>query len=685
MAHRLLDAAPVRARFLCILTALALGACAGGNENPRGTDGAIPGRDAAASDGGTPGQDEDGGAPGCEAAPPSRALAFDGTDDGASMGAARPLGLARFTVEAWVRRDGPGVATGTGVGGLSIVPIAGKGRGEDDGSNVDCNYAFGFVGDVLGADFEDMATGANHPVVGRTRVASGEWHHVAVTYDGTTWRLYLDGALDGSARANATPRADSIQHFGIGTALDSMGRAAGRLHGAVSELRVWDRARTADEIAGARFERVASGEGLLARWALDGDGTDTIGDLDATITGATFVETGPVLDRGLPPTITGTIPSDALEVTGDSVELSVGATDFEGEELDVTFHLRALGEDDGFTIVVLPDTQYYTVDDRNLEQFFYDQTQWIVDNHDAYDIRAVIHNGDLVNNGDSQVFQWRVADRAMTTLEAALPGMPDGMPYGVAVGNHDLSVVSQVGPATRYNEFFGVDRFEGRAYYGGHYGSTNDEHWFTFSAGGMDFVVVDMKYDPAPDAAVLAWARRILETHPDHFGIVNAHYIVNSDGTFGAQGQAIYNALRSVQNLHLMTCGHISAESRRNDTFEGHRIDSMLADYQSRENGGNGFMRIWEFSPAEGELTVRTYSPTHDRWETDANSEFTLRVPLRGAGGAFEEVARAERGASPATATIDGLEPGRVYEWYATIRDCDHTVRTPVSRFTTTP
>jgi hypothetical protein len=31
-----------------------------------------------------------------------------------------------------------------------------------------------------------------------TRVADGRWHHVVYTYDGTTGRLYIDGALDGS-------------------------------------------------------------------------------------------------------------------------------------------------------------------------------------------------------------------------------------------------------------------------------------------------------------------------------------------------------------------------------------------------------------------------------------------------------------------------------------------------------
>jgi len=123
------------------------------------------------------------------------------------------------------------------------VPIISKGRGENDETVKNCNYIFGFVGEVLGADFEDMADGGNHPVFGAISVGIGQWHHVAATYDGTTFRLYLDGKLDGkSDTGGATPRHDSIQHFGLGTALNSTGVAAGHLKGALAEVRVWNTA-----------------------------------------------------------------------------------------------------------------------------------------------------------------------------------------------------------------------------------------------------------------------------------------------------------------------------------------------------------------------------------------------------------------------------------------------------------
>lgn len=615
------------------------------------------------------------------------ALLFDGVDDQVSMGAAPELGLAEFTVEAWVRRDARGKESGTGVGGIRIVPIAGKGRGEKDGSNLDCNYAFGFAGEVLGADFEDTASGANHPVRGTTAVPYGEWHHVAASYDGTTWRLFLDGKVDAEKTVDATPRADSIQHFGIGTLLNSTGAPSGALAGAVDEVRVWNRARSASEIADSMYTAMVAGEGLVARYALDSAdvAADSMGANDGSIVGAGLDEDSVALDRGLPPRATAAGPGADSVVTGDTVTLNVDVQDPDGDDYLVTYHLRELSEADDFSVVVLPDTQYYTDKNRGFEQYFYDQTAWIRENRSAYNIVSVIHNGDITDRGDEIEYQWTVADTAMSTLESPEDGLADGLPYGVAVGNHD----NRGGTTTLFNKYFGVSRFAGRSYYGGHYDKTNNQNWMTFSSGTIDFVVVSLEFDLTPDKAIMDWARSIFEMHPNHFGILNSHYIMGRTASFGDQGAAIYDALKDVDNLQLMTCGHITGETRRTDEFEGNAITTMLADYQSlykgtpEYRGGSGYLRIWEFSPANGELTVRTYSPSLDDWQTDDNSEFTFPVDLRGAGGSFDEVVRVEHAKLGAAAEVGGLEPGKTYEWYAMVTDCQHTTTTPVQRFTT--
>lgn len=617
------------------------------------------------------------------------AIAFDGVDDYARTELVPAVGLSTFTIEAWVRRDGEGTTYTTGAGGLRLVPIAGKGLGEGDGSNIDCNYGFGFWGDVLGADFEDMASGANHPVIGKTAIERGAWHHVAATYDGAVWRLYVDGVLDGEATANATPRADSIHPFSIGTAIASDGVPHGFLHGAVDELRLWNRARSADEIADGMYRTIGMAEGLVGRWAFDeGDDAkvapDSIGNAPATLVGATLIAEDVTLDLGKAPAVADISPADGT-ASGPEVTLDVALEMASRAPVDVTYHVRELSEADDFTIVVLPDTQIYTIEGRNLEQYFHDQTQWVRDNRKAYNIVGVIHNGDVINN-EPQIYQWQVADAALKRLEKPEPGLPDGVPWGVGVGNHDnkLTGDNTVINTDKFNQYFGVNRFAGRAYYGGHYGTKNDHSWVTFSAGGLDFVVVSLMYELDPDPAAIAWARSIFQMHPKAFGILNTHYLLNAAANFSAQSRMIYQALRDLPNVQLMTGGHISNESRRVDTYQGNVINSMLADYQGRDLGGGGFLRIWEFSPASQTVSVRTYSPSLDKFETDANSEFMLDVDLRGAGGPFRELTVTNAAPDAISMPVEGLEVGKTYEWYAKIESCGHRVTTPLYRFTTT-
>ena len=54
------------------------------------------------------------------------------------------------------------------------------------------------------------------------------WTHAAVTYNGSVFRIYLNGVLDGtSAVINEPPRTDSAHRVGLGTAFDNAGQADG--------------------------------------------------------------------------------------------------------------------------------------------------------------------------------------------------------------------------------------------------------------------------------------------------------------------------------------------------------------------------------------------------------------------------------------------------------------------------
>lgn len=649
--------------------------------------------------------------PTCPYLPPlaTSGLRFTG-DDHVAMGPNQGLGLDDFTLSAWVRRDGPGKLSGTGVGGLKLVPLIAKGRGEDDGSNLDCNYAFGFFGDVLGADFEDMASGQNHPVWGKTAVPRGSWHHVAATYDGATWRLYLDGVLDAEKPANAVPRFDSIQHFGLGATFDSMGKPAGGLDGAMDEVRVYSRALTELELQTAMYTSTPDLLGLVGHWRLDAadnDARDTAGAAPGTISGATFETPGAVLDRG-PAAL---VSNPRSEDPGDATRtLLVDVSDPEGDPITVEFFARTLTADDDFTLVVLPDTQYYTRNadppnrpDPDDTSYFTAQTQWAMDHRDDRRVVGLIGLGDIINNSDQDA-QWKRASAAYKLLETPSDAWPHGLPHGVSFGNHDQLPKDEPEATTVANDYFGPDRYSDRPYYGGNFDGDNDENFVVFKSGDLEIVHVSFQFNPAPPADVLAWARSIYESHPRALGTAATHYIVTSGGNLSDQGDAIYAALKDVDNLQLMASGHVAQAARRTDTFAGNVIHSMLSDYQRSApdpmnpeqpvvvdqgltNGGHGYMRIWTFMPSRQSVFVESYSPKLDAAYTDEQNEFELPVDLLGAGRSpFTSLGTAMvLGDGTASVTLPGAAPDAVFEWYAVARDCAHDTAVPLQLLSLLP
>src|ERR1051326_1459776 len=109
---------------------------------------------------------------------------------------------------------------------------------------------------------------------------------------------------------------------------------------------------------------------------------------------------------------------------------------------------------DEFTIVALPDTQFYSSLNPPI---FAAQTQWIANHVQDQNIQLVVGLGDIVDGG-GDLTQWQNADAAVRLLSGKVP-------YMMAIGNHDYD---QNNPAGRtastknFNSFFGPARSEER-------------------------------------------------------------------------------------------------------------------------------------------------------------------------------------------------------------------------------
>src|SRR6185503_6711092 len=185
--------------------------------------------------------------------------------------------------------------------------------------------------------------------------------------------------------------------------------------------------------------------------------------------------------------------------------------------------------------------------------------------------------GDCVNVAAAQP-QCDNADAANDILENPLTtGLTDGIPYGIAVGNHDQNRINQARSGADenvttqlYNQTFPKSRFQGRGYFGGQYplpgfADSMDNHYELFSAGGMDFIVFHLEWDdgncswPSNGSVptgtlntcqnVMVWMRDLLvNAYPNRRAIIASHLVGTPSGGSGPaslplsnQGQAYVN------------------------------------------------------------------------------------------------------------------------------------------------
>lgn len=301
--------------------------------------------------------------------------------------------------------------------------------------------------------------------------------------------------------------------------------------------------------------------------------------------------------------------------------------------------LHGYAQTEKFSIVVIPDSQLYTQEQgkRNVS-LFEAQTRWIVENYRKENIVYVAHVGDIVNQGEVSE-QWDNAVKALSILEQPLPGLPHGIPYGLAVGNHEQTPrhFAITGETKYFNQHFGVDHFKGRKYYGGHYGKDNDSHYDLFSAAGMDFIVIYIEYDAMDENidAMNDWAASLCKQYSTRKAIIVSHYLINNnkvsgtnlkgEASWGKQGEKIYDRLKTCPNVFMMLCGHIGSngEGYRQDTYAGKTIKTFLSDYQSRPLGGGSLMRLMTFDKDNDLIHVRTIAPYSGTEEKDEDSRFT--------------------------------------------------------------
>ncbi len=130
--------------------------------------------------------------------------------------------------------------------------------------------------------------GNTHDFTGNTVVNDGQWHHIAAIYDGTNKYIYVDGVLDATHNNSHGGKGlgTNARRYGfIGDGSEATGYNGAKNNvfykGDVSELRIWHRVLSGEEIAANKAAGSLTGTetGLAAYYTFDdGLATDLTGN-----------------------------------------------------------------------------------------------------------------------------------------------------------------------------------------------------------------------------------------------------------------------------------------------------------------------------------------------------------------------------------------------------------------------
>ncbi|MEW4564780.1 metallophosphoesterase [Bremerella sp. JC770] len=313
----------------------------------------------------------------------------------------------------------------------------------------------------------------------------------------------------------------------------------------------------------------------------------------------------------------------------------------QAKAIDVTLPPRVQrGFVDGsWTLALLPDTQVYSIRYPGL---FSTQTAWLRAHAKPRNIQYVLHLGDITNNNTRK--EWERASESMRLLDGEVP-------YALAPGNHDYGPSGDASTRETFlNEYFSFEKLAEQPGFGGAFEDKKlDNTFHLFEVGGQKWIIIALEWGPRDEA--IAWANKVMKQHADRKGILITHAYMysnsrrydHSDPTHPNHwnphgyrtprsvndGQELWEKLVRKHNFVFTFNGHVLNDGTgyradRND--QGQFVHQILANYQMRELGGAGFLRLLEFDPDGNTVHMMAYSPLHDSYMLAGDHTFTIKL-----------------------------------------------------------
>lgn len=158
---------------------------------------------------------------------PCNVVNFDGIDDYVNFKNNYNLNDGNFSIEAWVKPNATNDNTQT---------IISKRLGSDSTDGYDLRL----INNLISFNWNNNSIIATHVI------NTNRWFHIAVTFDSTSYKLYIDGILENTA-SGGNPTPNSVDCI-LGAMAESNATPNNYYNGYTDELRMWNVPLTVDQI-----------------------------------------------------------------------------------------------------------------------------------------------------------------------------------------------------------------------------------------------------------------------------------------------------------------------------------------------------------------------------------------------------------------------------------------------------